>query len=97
MPRCLDFVDKLMGDYQNRLDKLCVFIVSKDDQISEKVQGIILQDKESRIIVPFTYDELINNSDSSELQINRLKKSFMNEIFSLMKPHSKQIRIFREA
>lgn len=87
MPRCLDFVDKLMGDYQNRLDKLCVFIVSKDDQISEKVQGIILQDKESRIIVPFTYDELINNSDSSELQINRLKKSFYErDLFSYETP-----------
>ncbi|MDH2672372.1 AAA-like domain-containing protein [Klebsiella quasipneumoniae] len=87
MPRCLDFVDKLMGDYQNRLDKLCVFIVSKDDQISEKVQGIILQDKESRIIVPFTYDELINNPDSSELQINRLKKSFYErDLFSYETP-----------
>ncbi|AUO40412.1 ATP-binding protein [Escherichia coli] len=87
MPRCLDFVDKLMGDYQNRLDKLCVFIVSKDDQVSEKVQGIILQDKESRIIVPFTYDELINNPDSSELQVNRLKKSFYErDLFSYETP-----------
>ncbi len=70
-----------------RLDKLCVFIVSKDEQVSEKVQGIILQDKESRIIVPFTYNELINNSDSSELQINRLKKSFYErDLFSYETP-----------
>ncbi|HHQ4308211.1 TPA: hypothetical protein ACSP7Y_004254, partial [Serratia fonticola] len=45
IPRSLDFVDKLMSEYQNRLDKLCVIIISKDDNISEKVQQIILQDK----------------------------------------------------
>lgn len=75
LSRSLDFVDKLMSDYQNRLDKLCVIIVSRDPQLENKVSDVVLQDKESRIIIPFTYDEL-GARDTSQLQISRLKNAF---------------------
>lgn len=73
--RSLDFVDKLMSDYQNRLDKLCVFIISGDLTIEKQIASVLLQDKESRIIVPFTYIELSNDL-SCEIQIDRLRSSF---------------------
>ncbi|HHX8549373.1 TPA: ATP-binding protein [Vibrio alginolyticus] len=75
LTRSLDFVDKLMSDYQNRLDKLCVVIISRDNQLEQKVANVLLQDKESRIIVPFTYDEL-GGENTCQLQIERLKSSF---------------------
>lgn len=73
--KSLDFVDKLMSEYQNRLDKLCVFIISGDLTIEKQISSVLLQDKESRIIVPFTYVELSNDS-SCEIQIDRLRSSF---------------------
>lgn len=77
LSRSLDFVDKLMSDYQNRLDKLCVIIISRDTQLQSKINNIILQDKESRIIIPFSYDELLDGKcDSKTLQTTRLKSSF---------------------
>ncbi|MEH7131473.1 hypothetical protein V7103_25235, partial [Neobacillus drentensis] len=30
--RALDFVDKTLTDYDNRLDKVCIFLVSKDNE-----------------------------------------------------------------
>lgn len=33
--RTLDFVDKTINDFQNRLDKLCILIVSKDVEIKK--------------------------------------------------------------
>ncbi|MBS9988757.1 AAA-like domain-containing protein [Vibrio alginolyticus] len=75
LTRSLDFVDKLMSDYQNRLDKLCVVIISRDETLEQKIANVLLQDKESRIIVPFTYDEL-GGENTCQLQIERLKSSF---------------------
>ena len=56
--RTLDFVDQILLEYPNRLDKLCVLIVSSDFEIKNKINNIIKQDKSSRILIPYTYQEL---------------------------------------
>lgn len=77
IPRCLDFVDKTMEDYHNRLDKLCVILICNDSELEAKISKIIQQDKETRIIIPFTYDEILNYKNSiEEFQIRKLKKHF---------------------
>jgi len=40
--RVLDFVDKTIFEFQNRLDKLLILLVSADEQIEEKITNIIL-------------------------------------------------------
>lgn len=76
-PRTLDFVDKNMFEFQNRLDKLCVIIISGDPQVKLRVQEIALQDKESRLIVPYSYSELCTPDGSDEgLILRRLKEFF---------------------
>jgi hypothetical protein len=75
-PRTLDFVDKTIAEYQNRLDKLCVVIVSQDQDIRGKIQQIVMQDKESRILIPYRYNELLDNPFSDKLVADRLREYF---------------------
>lgn len=58
LSRTLDFIDKILQEYSNRLDKLCVIIVSTDKDIKNKLAEIVKQDRSSRIIIPYTYLEL---------------------------------------
>jgi hypothetical protein len=74
--RALDFVDKTIGDFPNRLDKLCVILISKDSEIKGKINKIAMQDKESRIVIPFSFQELEREFDVTDLVIKRLKEFF---------------------
>lgn len=86
--RSFDFVDKLIFEFQNRLDKLCIIIISQDTGIKDKIRQIALQDKESRIIIPYNYDEFfINSNSSSTLIVNRLKEFFYErDLFAFDSP-----------
>ncbi|NTU50513.1 MAG: hypothetical protein HGA87_06535 [Desulfobulbaceae bacterium] len=57
--RTLDFVDKTIFEFQNRLDKLCIILISGDSAIRNKIKEMAIQDKESRIIIPFYYEEFL--------------------------------------
>src|SRR5207237_3543510 len=37
-PRAFDFIDKTMIDFQNRLDKLCLILISQDPEIKSKIR-----------------------------------------------------------
>jgi len=53
--RTFDYVDKLMFEYQNRLDKLCIILVSRDKKIRSKIITLAQQNPETRIIIPFRF------------------------------------------
>ncbi|TSD63411.1 ATP-binding protein [Inquilinus sp. KBS0705] len=80
--RSFDYVDKLLFEFQNRLDKLCVLFVSQDRKVKEKIKNHTQQNPESRIIIPFSYYDFIANG-SSELINIRLKEFFYGrDLFS---------------
>ncbi|MFD0861813.1 hypothetical protein ACFQ1M_06310 [Sungkyunkwania multivorans] len=84
--RILDFVDKLMFEYTNRLDKLCFLLVSNDQNIQEKIKELTLREPESRIIVPYHYDEFFQEN-TQETIWNRLKEHFYGrDLFSFESP-----------
>lgn len=84
--RTLDFVDKLMFEYHNRLDKLCFILISNDKKIQSKIKELTLREPESRIIVPFHYDEFFNDK-AQECVWNRLKEQFYGrDLFSFESP-----------
>lgn len=74
--RTFDYVDKLLSDYYNRLDKFCIVIVSNDDRICDKIERLNAKELVSRIIVPFTYNELLDPHSSKNFIENRFKKFF---------------------
>lgn len=85
--RTLDFVDKTLEEYDNRLDKVCVFLVSKDYDIETKINGLNTTNRDSRIIVPFTYAEVLHNGISKTDISAKLRKYFYNrDLFALESP-----------
>lgn len=85
--RTLDFVDKTLEEFDNRLDKVCVFLISKDTNIESKINAINTSNKDSRIIVPFTYNEILHNGISKDDISGKLRKYFYNrDLFALESP-----------
>ncbi|GJH34215.1 AAA-like domain-containing protein [Paraburkholderia hospita] len=73
--RSLDFVDKVINDFSNRLDKLCVVIASKDNDIVYKIENRNV--KESRIFIPFHFSELSGSAHGKEKQITKRLEKFL--------------------
>ena len=84
--RTFDYVDKLMFEYQNRLDKLCLILVSKDRNIKAKIKLLTQQNPETRIIIPFCYSDFFKSSPL-ELISQRLKEFFYGrDLFAFESP-----------
>ena len=84
--RSLDFVDKTIFEFQNRLDKLCVILVSQDRDIREKVKSLTSQEPETRLLVPFGYDEFFDQ-EPVNLVMERLKEFFYGrDLFAFESP-----------
>jgi hypothetical protein len=74
--RLFDFVDRQMDIYSNRLDKLSIILISPDSDITERVNRFLQSNPESRIVAPFTYDELNTTALEGNFIENRLRSSF---------------------
>jgi hypothetical protein len=77
--RTLDYVDKLMTDYSNRLEKFCVIIVSEDRDVARKIERLNAEDQMSRIIIPFSFDDLLRGVRQDQVIIERFKKFFFSK------------------
>jgi len=84
--RSFDYVDKLLFEFQNRLDKLCVLFVSQDRNLKEKIRNHTQQNPESRIIIPFSYYDFLAK-DAVAIVNQRLKEFFYGrDLFSFESP-----------
>jgi len=84
--RTFDYVDKLMFEYHNRLDKLCLILISKDNNIKKKVKLLSQQNPETRIIIPFSYVDFFKNNPEELIQ-QRLKEFFYGrDLFAFESP-----------
>lgn len=84
--RIFDYIDKLQGEYENRIDKVCIILISADEEIEDKIKKINAERKDSKIVVPFSYNELNNGLDKSILD-SRLREFFYSrDLFALESP-----------
>lgn len=84
--RSFDYVDKLLFEFQNRLDKLCVLFVSQDRKLKDKIASYTQQNPESRIIIPFSYYDFATKNTQNLIQ-QRLKEFFYGrDLFSFESP-----------
>lgn len=84
--RTFDYVDKLMHEYQNRLDKLCVILISGDNKIKKKIKSLSQQNPETRIIIPFSYLDFFQQNPI-QLINRRLKEFFYGrDLFAFESP-----------
>jgi AAA-like domain len=85
--RAFDFVDKTLSEYDNRLDKVCIFLVSRDKNIESKISNLNNENKDSKLIIPFTYREFEIGKVSEDVIENKLRKYFHSrDLFALESP-----------
>lgn len=94
-PRTLDAIDYVIRKHQNlRLEQICSIIISQDDYIEDHLQEILKSDKESQVVIPFSYSELININDSFFIR-NRFKKYFYTrDLFAFEGPLKRDLYFF---
>lgn len=93
--RTFDFVDKTLQEFDNRLDKVCILLVSKDPKIESKIQKINSDNNDSKIVVPFTYEEILKD-DFDKMRIEyKFRKYFYNrDLFALESPLKSEAYFF---
>ena len=93
MPRCLDVID--MFDIQElRLEEICCVIISNDNDVNAKINDYLKSKKESRVLIPFTYSEFLNNDDD-EFVLNRFREQFyQRDLFDLQDPLRSDLYFF---
>ncbi len=94
-PRTLDSFDYVIEELQNyRVEKICTVLISRDIDIEEKINNLIKTEPEYQVIIPFTYEELLDQYDSYFLR-NRFRKYFYSrDLFSFSSPLKKEIYFF---
>lgn len=95
--RSLDAIDYAIKQYQPlRVDRICSVLVSKDKSIESTLVNILKSDPESQIVVPFTYEELIDlNKQDAFFMRNRFKSHFYTrDLFAFEAPLKKDLYFF---
>lgn len=87
--RTKDFLDYLLissTEYKNRLDKITCFWIDTNENIVNIIKEDRLQNPDTRLIIPFNYDELTNGLSEQELQ-NRLRMFlYERDLFGIASP-----------
>lgn len=93
MPRAFDVLDEL-AIQELRLEEICSIIISKDSNVAQRINTILKSNQEARVLVPFTYDELLGN-DSDEFVIDRMRKEFFSrDLFGIQNALKKDLYFF---
>lgn len=87
--RTKDFLDYLLitsQEYKNRLDKITCFLVDENEDIISIVKDDRMENPDTRLIVPFCYDELKNGLDEDHLK-NRMRDFlYERDLFGIASP-----------
>lgn len=94
-PRTLDAIDYVSKIIQKlRLEKICSVVISGDNKVEKTLEGILKKDVESQIVIPFTYEEIINNKSEYFFR-NKFKKHFYTrDLFAFESPLKKDLYFF---
>ena len=77
-PRTFDAFDNIKDKLElGRVESLCGVLISKDKDIESRLK-YYNNGKETRIIIPYSYDELIENRSDSFIFRNKFQKYFYN-------------------
>lgn len=91
--RTLDVLDDLNVQLL-RLEEICCFVASKDTNIKNVLNNFLKSNTESRVVVPFTYEEIISSQDD-EFLINRMRTCFYSrDLFGIQDPLKKELYFF---
>lgn len=93
-PRSIDAIE-YMDIQELRLEEICSIIISKDDAVEQKLNKILKTNEEARVIVPFSYQELLENLLDREYVVNKLRKNFYSrDLFGIQDALKKDLYFF---
>ncbi len=94
-PRTLDAFQIAQKDLADlRVESVCRILISKDPNITTKIESLLKTDPEQPIVIPFTYSELARNFDGFFLR-NRFRDHFYTrDLFSFLSPLKKDLYFF---
>jgi hypothetical protein len=72
--RSFDVVDKILEEFSNRLDRLCIFVVSNDSNFLHIIDKKLANQQDFRLVVPFTYEEILSRRPFEDFLFERLRK-----------------------
>jgi len=76
------------------VENLCGILVSRDEQIADVIKRY-LSEQETRIIVPFSYTELLQKKNDSYIFRNKLRDYFYNrDLFAFNNPLKTDLYFF---
>lgn len=96
-PRSLDAADHVYKTIpaQLRLDKGCNILISHDDSIESKLVAWLKDSNVNQIVIPFTYDEMMNSRFNAGIVQERFRKYlFDNDLFYTANPIENDIFFF---
>lgn len=92
-PRSIDAIEYL-NIQELRLEEICSIVISKDESVEVKINRILKSNQESRIIIPFSYKELLDNTDN-EYVVNKFRTHFYcRDLFGIQDPLKKDLYFF---
>ena len=93
-PRSIDAIDYL--DVQElRLEEICSIIISKDEDVEKQVNQILKSNQETRVIIPFSYFELLIHINDKEYFVNKIRNKFYNrDLFGIQDPLKRDLYFF---
>lgn len=94
-PRSLDFFEQVYRRLPKmRAETVCAILISRANDVEEKVEGLLKADPEHQIIIPVTYAEM-SGSDATKTLENRMRKHFYSrDLFSFLSPLKKDTYFF---
>lgn len=92
-PRVFDVLDEL-NIQELRIEEICCLIISKDDNVSSIIRTILKSNTESRVLIPFTYRELLQEHIRDFL-ISRMRSEFFSrDLFGIQDALKKDLYFF---
>lgn len=86
--RTKDFVDYIIvsGEYKNRLDRITVFLIDDNEEIVDYMLHDRIDHPESRIFIPFSYNEFNDGFNEEFLQYRMRVFLYERDLFSVASP-----------
>lgn len=82
-PRSIDAIDKTVESVSSKLaalrtEEICSIIISEDKEIESKIHSLLMNNNESKVIIPFNYVDVLKNKNNGFYVENKFRKYFYN-------------------
>ncbi|MDR0307392.1 MAG: AAA-like domain-containing protein [Chitinispirillales bacterium] len=94
-PRTLDAFERVYKRYPDqRLENVCCILISQDKNIKDKISSLLQKDPESRVIIPFSYNDFLETTNNDFIK-NRFRNFFFErDLFAFESPITKDFFFF---